>query len=89
MAAYKDEKRGTWYVSFHYYDWTGKNCRKVKILIFCVADRMVCARIGVIFLILDLILIAIKNRCPFCHKSLRIAPIRGEEYCPYCGSKIE
>ena len=30
MAAYKDEKRGTWYVSFHYYDWTGKNCRKVK-----------------------------------------------------------
>lgn len=30
MAAYKDEARGTWYVSFHYYDWTGKNCRKVK-----------------------------------------------------------
>jgi len=30
MAAYKDEKRGTWYVSFHYYDWTGKNRRKLK-----------------------------------------------------------
>lgn len=30
MAAYKDEKRGTWFVSFHYNDWTGKNCRKVK-----------------------------------------------------------
>jgi integrase len=30
MAAYKDEQWGTWYVSFHYYDWTGKNCRKVK-----------------------------------------------------------
>ena len=30
------------------------------ILIFCVADRMVCARIGVIFLILDLILIQSK-----------------------------
>lgn len=30
MAAYKDEQRGTWYVSFNYYDWTGKNCRKVK-----------------------------------------------------------
>lgn len=30
MATYKDEQRGTWYVSFHYYDWTGKNCRKVK-----------------------------------------------------------
>ena len=25
MAAYKDEARGTWYVSFHYNDWTGKN----------------------------------------------------------------
>lgn len=32
MAAYKDEQRGTWYVSFHYYDWTGKNCRKLLIL---------------------------------------------------------
>ena len=30
MAAYKDEQRGTWYVSFRYYDWTGKICRKVK-----------------------------------------------------------
>lgn len=30
MAAYKDGKRGTWYVSFHYNDWTGKNCRKLK-----------------------------------------------------------
>lgn len=30
MVAYKDEKRGTWFVSFHYNDWTGKNCRKVK-----------------------------------------------------------
>ena len=30
MAAYKDEERGTWYVSFHFYDWTGKNKRKLK-----------------------------------------------------------
>lgn len=30
MAAYKDEQRGTWYVSFHYYDWTEKSCRKAK-----------------------------------------------------------
>lgn len=30
VVAYKDEKRGTWYVSFHYNDWTGKDCRKVK-----------------------------------------------------------
>lgn len=30
MAAYKDEERGTWYVSFHYTDWTGVNKRKMK-----------------------------------------------------------
>lgn len=24
MAAYKDETRGTWYVSFYDNDWTGK-----------------------------------------------------------------
>lgn len=30
MAAYKDEERGTWYISFHYYDWIGKNKRKLK-----------------------------------------------------------
>ena len=29
MAAYKDEARGTWYISFHYNDWTGKNKRKL------------------------------------------------------------
>lgn len=37
----------------------------------------------------DLILIAWKNRCPFCKKPLRIAPIRNEEFCPYCGCKIK
>lgn len=30
MAVYKDKARGTWYSSFHYVDWTGKNCRKLK-----------------------------------------------------------
>lgn len=30
MAAYKDEEGGTWYVSFHYNDWIGKNRRKLK-----------------------------------------------------------
>lgn len=40
-------------------------------------------------LVVDLILIAWKNRCPFCKRALRIAPIRYEEYCPYCGSRIE
>ena len=30
MPAYKDEKRGTWYASFYYKDWTGKTKRQVK-----------------------------------------------------------
>ena len=30
MAVYKDEERGTWYVSFHYRDWTGQSKRKMK-----------------------------------------------------------
>ena len=61
----------------------------IAILISCIADWMIFAKIGVVLLIIDLIIIAIKNRCPFCGKSLRIAPINGEEYCPYCGCKIE
>ena len=30
MAAYKDEERGTWYVSFYYEDWTGAKKAKSK-----------------------------------------------------------
>lgn len=30
MAVYKDKKRGTWYVSLYYTDWTGKQQRKLK-----------------------------------------------------------
>lgn len=30
MAVYKDKKRGTWYASVMYKDWTGKQCRKMK-----------------------------------------------------------
>lgn len=30
MAVYRDEERGTWYVSFHYRDWTGQSKRKMK-----------------------------------------------------------
>ena len=30
MVAYKDEERGTWYVSFYYEEWTGAKKRKVK-----------------------------------------------------------
>ena len=30
MVAYKDEERGTWYVSFRYIDWAGKKTQKLK-----------------------------------------------------------
>jgi integrase len=30
MSAYKDEKQGTWYVSFRYVDWTGEKKQKLK-----------------------------------------------------------
>lgn len=30
MPAYKDEKRGTWYVKFRYTDWTGKKIETMK-----------------------------------------------------------
>ena len=30
MAVYKDKKRGTWYVSLYYTDWTGKQQTKLK-----------------------------------------------------------
>ena len=45
--------------------------------------------VGGVALAVDIVLIAIKNRCPFCHKSLRIAPIKGDEFCPYCGCKVD
>ena len=61
----------------------------VFILISCIVDWKVAVAAGVVILVMDLIIVAIRNRCPFCHKSLRIAPIKGEEFCPYCGSKIE
>ena len=30
MAAYKDEKKGTYYAKFYYTDWTGKKKQKLK-----------------------------------------------------------
>lgn len=61
----------------------------VFVVISCIADWNIGVMVGFIFLIIDLVIIAIKNRCPFCHKSLRIAPIKGEEFCPYCGCEIK
>lgn len=30
MTAYKDEKRGTWFVNFRYKDWRGEPQRKAR-----------------------------------------------------------
>lgn len=31
----------------------------------------------------------ISVRCPFCHRQLHLKGIQPDEYCPYCGEKIE
>lgn len=30
MGAYRDEKRGTWYISLRYKDWRGKSKKKMR-----------------------------------------------------------
>lgn len=61
----------------------------VFLLISCIAGWEIGGILGFAFLVIDVLIIAMKNRCPFCHKSLRIAPIKGEEFCPYCGCEIK
>lgn len=61
----------------------------IFLLISCITDWEIGVMLGFTFLIIDVIIIAMKNRCPFCHKPLRIAPIKGEEFCPYCGCEIK
>ena len=58
-------------------------------IIAIVADWTAGAIAGFILLACDIVVIAVKNRCPFCHKQLRIAPICGGEYCPHCGCEIK
>ena len=60
----------------------------IFLLISCIAGWEIGEILGFTFLVIDVLIIAMKNRCPFCHKSLRIAPIKDEEFCPYCGCKI-
>ena len=47
--------------------------------------------ICIVALFVDIFLIVIKNRCPYCKRSLPMHPplLREEEYCQACGSKIE
>lgn len=59
-------------------------------LVGLLADLTVCTVAGILVMVAALILSAVKSRCPFCHKPLRITPpVDGEEFCPYCGCKIE
>ena len=54
---------------------------------YCRLDDICKNRSGITYN--RLIIIVIKNQCPFCGKSLRVVPINSEEYCPHCGCKIE
>ena len=70
-------------------------CRIIGILSCVTALIGLCLRsfifalAGFAALAVDIILMALKNRCPFCKKPLRIAPIKNDEFCPHCGCKIE
>lgn len=73
-----------------------RNCCRSAGILSCVAvliglnlHSAALILISFAVLIAALILIVWKNRCPFCKRALRIAPIRYEEYCPYCGSRIK
>ena len=70
--------------------------RIVGIITGIAALMGVCARnmplavAGMTALAADILAIAVKTRCPFCHKPLRLTPpVGSEEFCPYCGGKIE
>lgn len=58
------------------------------IIAFQIAGWTVAREIGFIALIIDFVVIGIKNRCPFCHKSLPIKPKRGE-FCRNCGCELD
>ena len=53
----------------------------------CLGHRN-CAAVGTLLLGADGLALAVKNRCPFCRKALRLRPLRGEEHCPFCGTKL-
>ncbi|MBP3673615.1 MAG: hypothetical protein J6J18_07285 [Oscillospiraceae bacterium] len=44
--------------------------------------------LGFAILGIDIILIAVKNRCPFCRKTLMLSPLKGQEFCPHCGCQV-
>ena len=53
--------------------------------------RYVLEAVCIVALFVDILLIVIRNRCPDCKRSLPLHPplLREEEYCRFCGSKIE
>lgn len=73
--------------------WVSWSIGLLFLLIFLIAGRMklpVLEALSIIVLFVDFFMIAVKTRCPDCKRSLRLLPpMTEEEYCPYCGSKIE
>ena len=56
-----------------------------------ITGKPVLEAVSLVALFIDFFLIAIKTRCPCCNRALRLYPplLCEEEFCPYCGSKIE
>ena len=75
---------------FRWISWT---IGLIFLLLFLIGQTMeipTLQALSLIVLFADFFMIAVKSRCPNCKRSLRLLPpMTGEEFCPYCGSKIE
>ena len=63
-------------------------------VLFCLGmtlEKPVLEALSLIVLFADGFLIVIKNRCPGCHRMLPVHPPvwAEEEFCQFCGTKIE
>lgn len=59
-------------------------------LVGILSKLVILAVAGLAVLVVDIVIIAIYNKCPDCGKSLPFSPpATGEEFCIHCGSKIE
>ena len=63
-------------------------------ILFCFGktlDKPVLEAVSVVMLFIDGLVIVVKNRCPGCNRMLPSFPPlwTEEEFCQYCGTKIE
>lgn len=74
--------------------WTTSMVAIIFTILFCFAstlDKPVLEAVSMVILFVDGLVIAVKNRCPGCNRMLPSFPPlwSAEEFCKYCGTKIE